>query len=78
MNKFIKTKPSEGVKAVLRFMGPDGNPMKGFGSSLAVDPWKQRMQEVAREKRKKRFYKIFLVIQAIISYCAKKVFLSTD
>jgi len=59
-------------------MGPDGQPMRGFGSSLAVDPWKKRMEEIAREKRRERLYNIFLVVRAIIICHVRKVFLNTD
>lgn len=76
MNELIR--PSKTATITLKFMGPNGKPISGFGSSLAVDPWKERMKEIAREKKRKRIYKAFLVVQAIIIRCAKKVFLDTD
>ena len=72
-------KPPKGVTVTLQFMGPDGRPMRGFGSSFAIEPWERRARRAAREKkRRERIYGIFLVVRAIIIRCAKKVFLDTD
>ena len=71
--------PRKGTTVTLRFMGPDGRPISGFGSSLAIEPWERRAKRVATEKKKReRIYRVFLVVRAIIICYVKKSILNTD